>query len=64
MKPRTAIQTINIITAQYFLVNLGLSNFLDINIIVILDVIFWLIFNGWLNNRIRIYNTSHPEAAK
>lgn len=64
MKPRTAMVTIIIISALFCLVNLGLSNFLDINIIVILDVIFWLIFNGWLNNRIRIYNTSHPEAAK
>jgi len=58
MKPRTAMVTIITISALFCLVNLGLSNFLDINIIVILDVMFWMIFNGWLNSRIRKYNAA------
>lgn len=58
MKPRTAMVTIITISALFCLVNLGLFNFLDINIIVILDVMFWMIFNGWLNSRIRKYNAA------
>ncbi|MDE5733542.1 MAG: undecaprenyl/decaprenyl-phosphate alpha-N-acetylglucosaminyl 1-phosphate transferase [Duncaniella sp.] len=60
MKPRTAMVTIISISAMFCLVNLGLSNFLDINLIIALDIIFWLIFNGWLNKRIARNN---PEGA-
>ena len=53
MTPRLAMVSIISISALFTLLNLGLSKFLNINIVVILDVIVWISFNFYLSRRIR-----------
>lgn len=53
MSPRPAMVSIITISAILTLLNLGLSKFLNINIVVILDVILWTVFNILLSRRIR-----------
>ena len=62
MNPRTAMVTIITISTLFTLINLGLSRMLNINIIVILDVIIWLIFNSYLNAHIRRHKEAEAEA--
>lgn len=52
LKPRTAMVSLISISALFCAINVGLALILDINIIVMLDVIGWMIFNGWLNKQI------------
>lgn len=59
MNPRPAMVTLVSISALFCLVNLALSTIMDINIIVVLDILFWFLFNGWLNLRIRRTNPSY-----
>ena len=53
MKPRTAMVTIISISTLFTLLNLGLSRYININFIVVIDVIIWIMFNMWLNRVIR-----------
>lgn len=62
MNPRTAMVTIITISTLFTLINLGLSRMLNINIIVMLDVIIWLIFNSYLNAHIRRHKEAEAEA--
>lgn len=52
LKPRTAMVSIISVSMIFTLLNLWLSTFMNINIIVVLDVIIWISFNMWLNTRI------------
>ncbi|MDE5749682.1 MAG: undecaprenyl/decaprenyl-phosphate alpha-N-acetylglucosaminyl 1-phosphate transferase [Duncaniella sp.] len=55
MLPRTAMVTIISISALFCIINLTLSNFLNINLIIILDIACWFLFNAWVNNRIEMH---------
>lgn len=61
MKPRTAMVTIISISTLFTLINLGLSRIININIIVVLDVIIWIVFNMWLNSVIRRHRAENPD---
>lgn len=64
MKPRVAMVTIISISALFTLLNLMLSSMININLIVVIDVAVWIIFNAWLNARIEQYQKSqNAEAA-
>lgn len=54
MQPRVAMVTIITMSTLFTLFNLGLSLIMNINIIVVLDVILWMMFHVWLNKRIRM----------
>ena len=66
MKPRVAMVTIISISALFTLLNLLLSSMVNINLIVVIDVAIWIIFNAWLNARIEQYqksqNVQNPES--
>lgn len=53
MQPRPAMVSIITLSALFTLMNLGLSKFLNINIVVAFDVILWITFHIFLNRRIR-----------
>ena len=53
MSPRPAMVSIITLSALFTLLNLGLSKFLNINLVVIFDVILWITFHIWLSRRIR-----------
>lgn len=50
--PRMAMVSIVSISTVFTLLNLWLSMWVNINFIVIIDVIIWIIFHMWLNKRI------------
>lgn len=59
MKPRFAMVSIISISALFTVVNLLLSLVININIIVILDILFWLGFQHWLNRRIAAHKAKN-----
>ncbi len=54
MKPRVAMVSIISISALFTLLNLFLSLFININVIVILDIFIWIAFNALLNRKISV----------
>lgn len=52
MKPRAAMVSIISLSALFTLVNLALSLVININLIVILDILFWMAFNAYLSKKI------------
>ncbi len=53
MKPRAAMVSIISISTLYTLINLALSRFMNVNLIVVTDVVIWILFHIWLNKRIK-----------
>lgn len=58
LKPRVAMITIISVSALFTLMNLALSWVLNINVIVILDIVIWVVGNIWLSR----FNTKVKEA--
>lgn len=52
LKPHTAMVTIICVSLLFTLVNLALSHWININLIIILDILAWIPLNLILNNRI------------
>ncbi|MCI9285451.1 MAG: undecaprenyl/decaprenyl-phosphate alpha-N-acetylglucosaminyl 1-phosphate transferase [Muribaculaceae bacterium] len=61
MRPRVAMVTIIITSVLFTLLNLWLSVWMNINVIVVLDIVLWIAFNGWLNTRIARYRRTHSD---
>ena len=52
LKPRLAMITIISVSAAFTLVNLWLSSFINLNIVVMLDIVIWIFANMWLSHLI------------
>ena len=52
MTPRPAMVSIISISTLYTLLNLALSRYMNVNLIVVADVVIWILFHLWLNKRI------------
>ena len=52
MTPRPAMVSIISISTLYTLLNLALSRYMNVNLIVVVDVVIWILFHLWLNKRI------------
>lgn len=54
MSHRTAMSTILMLDAFFMLLNLGLVNIFDINIVFLIDVVLWIVMHMWLSNIIKL----------
>lgn len=62
MSPRPAMVSIISISTIYTLLNLGLSRFMNVNLIVVMDVVLWILFHIWLNRRIKRIKNANDMA--
>ena len=54
MSHRTAMVTILMLDAFFMLLNLGLVNFLDINLVFLIDVVLWIAMHMWMSKVIMV----------
>lgn len=53
MSHRTAMVTILMIDAFFIMLNLGMVMFLDINVVLLIDVLLWCCMHTWINKMIK-----------
>lgn len=63
MRTRWVLVTITAIVLLYIGINAMLLKVMNVTLVLVVDIVLWIGFHLFINQRIKIYSKDHPEAA-